>query len=104
MALGVNVEKAPLLPMIRDAINEIFHNPKDAFWTGRVMDYLFDGIEIDCSSEETAAKAVCLNFDTDEAKAIERVREGVYKFSVFGTVSQFYVNINLIITYTIQNT
>ncbi|KAJ6635575.1 Sensory neuron membrane protein 1 [Pseudolycoriella hygida] len=87
MALAVNVDKKPMLPLVSDAINGIFHNPKDAFWTGRVMDYLFDGIEIDCSSEEFAAKATCSIFATGEVKAVQPLREDFYKYSLFGAVN-----------------
>ena len=86
MALSTNVDKKPMLPVINDAINALFHNPKDAFWTGRAFDYLFDGIEIDCTSKEFAAEAICAVFSSGEVKAVEPLRENFYKFSVFGAV------------------
>lgn len=94
MALAVNVDKKPMLPLVSEAINGIFHNPKDPFWTGRAMDYLFDGIEIDCTSEEFAAKATCSIFETGEVKAVQPLRENFFKFSLFGAVSIFDVNWN----------
>lgn len=95
MALAVNVDKKPMLPLVADAINGIFHNPKDPFWTGRVMDYLFDGIEIDCTSENFAVKGTCSVFATGEVKAIQPLREDFYKFSVFGGVSIFDVYLRI---------
>ncbi len=96
LSLAVNVDKKPMLPLISRAINEIFHQPKTPFWTGRVMDYLFDGIEIDCTSEEFDAKAICSVFASGEAKAIQPVRENIYKFSVFGAVSfQWILNVQV---------
>lgn len=44
MLLSVNVDKKPMLPMIASAINLLFDNPKDMYWTGRVMDLLFGNI------------------------------------------------------------
>lgn len=56
--------------------------------TGRAMDYLFDGIEIDCTSENFAAKATCSMFHSGEAKAVQPTdKENIFKFSVFGAVS-----------------
>lgn len=97
MALAVNVDKKPMLPLVSDAINGIFHHPKTPFWTGRAMDYLFDGIEIDCTSEEFAAKATCAVFESGEVKAIQPVRENIFKFSLFGAVSKFHTTSNFVI-------
>lgn len=63
------------------------------------MDYLFDGIEIDCTSEEFAAKATCSVFATGEVKAIQPLREDFYKFSLFGAVSRFFTSIDVITNY-----
>nr|QGW45470.1 sensory neuron membrane protein 1d [Bradysia odoriphaga] len=88
MALATNVDKKPMLPLVSKAIDGIFHNPTNPFWTGRVMDYLFDGIEIDCTSEEFEAKATCSVFGSGEVKAIQPTdRENIYKFSIFGAVN-----------------
>lgn len=88
MALATNVDKKPMLPFVDKAINGIFHDPTDPFWTGRVMDYLFDGIEIDCTSEEFEAKATCSVFGSGDVKAVQPTdEENVYKFSIFGAVS-----------------
>lgn len=50
------------------------------------MDLLFDGLDIDCSSQEFAAKAVCSAFDTDAPQVI-RENETTFKFSFFAAVS-----------------
>lgn len=75
--------------------NYYVSSPTTPFWTGRVMDYLFDGIEIDCTSEQFEAKATCSVFATGEVKAIQPVREDIYKFSIFGAVSQFNLTLLL---------
>lgn len=87
IALSVNVDRQPMLPLASNAINHIFHNPVDPFWTGRAMDLLFDGIPIDCSSTDFNAKAVCSVFESGESQAIQPVDDDTFKFSFFGGVS-----------------
>lgn len=87
MALSVNVDRRELLPFIEAAINGILGNPTDAFWTGRVMDLLFDGIPLDCRSETFQVAAACGEFSTGDYKAIQPVNESFYKFSLFGGVN-----------------
>lgn len=87
MSLAVNVDKKPMLPAIAGAINELFHNPADPFWTGRVMDILYDGVTIDCSSEDFNAVAVCSQFSTGEMKAVRQIDDKTYAFSLFAGVS-----------------
>lgn len=83
-----------MLTLASKAIEAIFHHPKDPFWTGRIKDYLFDGIEIDCTSNVVAAKAVCSIFKAGQVKAIEPLREDFFKFSVFGAVSSIFDVVN----------
>lgn len=92
MALAVNVDKKPMLPTIAGAINELFHHPADAFWTGRVMDILYDGVPIDCTSEEFNAVAICSQFATGEMKAVRPTGEKTYAFSLFAGVSFLHRN------------
>lgn len=89
IALTVNYNRKPMLTLASNAINGIFHNPKDPFWTGRVMDYLFDGIEIDCESniDQFEVRAVCSIFESGDVTTIKPLRENFYKFSVLGAVS-----------------
>lgn len=87
MALAVNVDKKPMLSMISNAINKIFHDPIDPFWTGRVMDLLFDGINVDCSSENFDAKATCSVLGSGEVQAIRVINNELFKFSMLRGVS-----------------
>lgn len=87
MALAVNVDKQPMLPIIVKAIDQLFHEPKDMFWTGRVMDVLFDGIPIDCSSDDFAASAACSVFKSGDVKAVRQIDDDHFKFSLFAGVS-----------------
>lgn len=89
MGLGISVDRPELLPFISNVIRDLFGAPSDAFWTGRVMDLLFDGIPIDCSSEGFEAAAACGEFSSGEHKAIQPQNETFYKFSLFGGVSDW---------------
>lgn len=74
--------------MAKEAIDQIFHEPQDMFWTGRVMDVLFRGIPIDCSNtEQFQAKAVCGVFESGEVKAIKKHNDTHFEFSLFQAVS-----------------
>lgn len=76
-----------MLPLVAKAIQEIFHNPKDAFFHGKVMDLLFHGFEVDCTSTDFNAKATCSAFEGGDVKAVVPTdKEDVYKFSLFGAV------------------
>lgn len=93
MALGINVDRQELLPFIENAIKGVFGNPSDAFWTGRVMDILFDGIPLDCSSNAFEVAAACGEFSSGEHKAIQPLNESFYKFSLFGGVNSYFYQI-----------
>lgn len=87
MLLSINIDKKPMLPGIYAAINEMFHNPPDPFFTGRVMDILYDGVPIDCTSEDMTVTAMCTSFSTGEQKAIRQIDDKHYAFSLFAGVS-----------------
>lgn len=64
----------------------VFHNPTSVFMRVKVMDLLFDGVDVDCSSQEFSAKAVCTAFEDAEQMWTED--DGVtYKFSFFHSVT-----------------
>lgn len=79
-----------MLGLAAGAINAIFNNPKDIFWTGAAMDLMYNGIPIDCSSDDFNAKAVCSVFEGGEVKTIEPIegKEDFYKFSFFNAVTK----------------
>lgn len=87
MLLALNVDKKPMLPGIFAAINEMFHNPPDPFFTGRVMDIMYDGVPIDCTSEDMSVTAICTSFSTGAQQAIRRIDDKHYAFSLFGGVN-----------------
>lgn len=86
MSLAMNYDKKPMLPTIAGAVNALFNSPTTPFWTGRVMDILFDGVLLDCSSEDFSAVAVCSQFETGEMKAVRKVDDKTFAFSLFAGV------------------
>lgn len=66
------------------AMTQIFE-PKTPFLTARVMDILFDGVGIDCSSEQFEAASFCSAMKNE--KAINTVNDTYLTFSVLGAVS-----------------
>lgn len=88
MFMALNVDKKPMIPMVAAAIDVIFHEPKDMFWTGKAMDVLFNGIPVDCSNTEGfQAKAVCGVFESGEVKAVQPFNDTHFSFSLFQSVS-----------------
>lgn len=86
LLLTVNIDKKPMLPLITKSVNQIFDNPDDVFWQGKVMDILFNGIPVDCSAGTFEAQAVCSVFSTGEVKAVTRLNDTHYIFSLFASV------------------
>lgn len=84
--LATNVDKQPLLPQIEGAIKNLFSDPSDAFYTGRIMDLLFDGVLVDCSSSDQITGALCLTFE--DTPGFRRVNGTHLAFSLFGGVSR----------------
>lgn len=66
------------------AMTQIF-KPTTPFLTARVMDILFNGIGIDCSSDEFEASSFCGAMGNE--KAINVVNDTYLTFSVLGPVS-----------------
>lgn len=85
MFLATNVDKQAMLPAIEVAVKNLFHDPADAFFTGRVMDLLFDGDGVDCSTDDQVSTAICVSFETN--RALWKTEEKHFKFSLFGGVS-----------------
>lgn len=84
----MNVDRAPMLGMIAKAVDLIFDKPQNIFWTGKAMDIMFNGIRLDCTSDDFNAKAVCSVFESGEVQTVWPDAElpGHYRFSLFGGV------------------
>ena len=85
--LLINIERPELLDFIYKSIKGVLHNPKDIFFTGRLWDFLYDGIDIDCSSNEIEVVAACSELGSGNYREVRRFNETTFKFSMFGTVN-----------------
>lgn len=86
MALAVNIEQQSLIPLAAAAIEELFHSPKEIWWTGTAMDLMFNGIPIDCTSRKQQAKIVCMELKARGGQAIQKIDDKHFKFSLLGGV------------------
>lgn len=84
--LAINTDRQDLLSFIHKAANGVLHNPQDIFFTGRLWDLLYDGIILDCSSDEFEVTAACSEFDSGDYGEIRRINETAFSFSLFGNV------------------
>lgn len=87
--MAVNVDKQAMLPAVETVVNNLFNNPADAFYTGTVMDLLFNGVSLDCSSDDKPTVGMCMNLE--EAAAIKKIDDTHLSFSLFGGVSESIV-------------
>lgn len=86
MLMATNYDKKPMLKTVENVVKNMFHDPTDAFYTGRAMDIMFDGVTVDCTSDDKITAALCLSFE--DSKSFVKVDEGHLKFSLFGGVSK----------------
>ena len=87
LLMTINYDKAPMLPGVAEVIQNLFHNPTDAFYVGRAMDIMYNGIPVDCSAgaEHKVTAAVCLNFE--ESASMRKIDDNTFAFSLFAGVS-----------------
>lgn len=69
-----------------NALNVIFNKPTSVFLTTKVKDLLFDGIIVNCTVTDFAAKAVCTQLKT-EARDLKHITPTEFSFSILGPVS-----------------
>ncbi|KAG5684952.1 hypothetical protein PVAND_014159 [Polypedilum vanderplanki] len=80
--IGAQRDRAPLLPIIVQAFQQIFLPEGTPFLNVKVMDLLFNGVGIDCDREEMEAGIVCGQLPTE--KGINKVNETYFTISMFG--------------------
>ncbi|EAA07986.4 AGAP002451-PA [Anopheles gambiae str. PEST] len=80
--LMVQRDREAMMPLVKKGVNILFDPLESAFLKVRIMDLLFDGIYVDCSSQDFAAKALCSGMDSEGA--VMPHNETHYKFSFFG--------------------
>lgn len=79
-------DKPSATNLINKAMNSIFKNPPHPFLTATFREIFFDGVIVNCSVTDFAAKAVCTQLKTEGAKDFQFIEENVFKFSLLGTV------------------
>lgn len=84
--MTVHYEVRQLIRVAKVAFKEIFHEPTDVFWTGRAMDLMFDGIQIDCDVNTSFAKIACQEMVERNGERFRRLDNGKLMFSMFAGV------------------
>lgn len=84
IVLTAEREQSAFLSIVNKAIFWIFNNPKDIFLKTKVMDLLFNGNTLNCTSKEFAVNAVCTMLR--KKGLFPETEPNVFSFSVFGKV------------------
>lgn len=85
--LGTNALSPAFVPGAYEAMKQMLGNPDDAFFSGRIMDLLYDGISLDCSSDEMLVEIICDALQTANVARPADDNENHLLFSLFSGVS-----------------
>lgn len=86
--MAVELKSPGLLSLVNGALNAIFQ-PQHPFLTASVNDIFFNGIVINCTSEDFKAQTLCTKLRT-EGEDLEIVSDTIFKFSLFGSVRVYF--------------
>lgn len=87
--MTVHFEFRQFMRVAKSAIKEIFHEPTDVFWTGRAIDLMFHGIQIDCDVDKAMAQVACGEIRDRKDPHFRTLDNGKMMFSIFGGVGFF---------------
>lgn len=95
IGMTVHFEFRQFMRVAKSAIKEIFHEPTDVFWTGRAMDLMFDGIQIDCDVDKAMAQVACDEIRDRKDPQFRLLENGKMIFSMFAGVRHFLLLIDV---------
>lgn len=72
-----------MLSFVTHGMDLIFNNPKSAFLTAKAWDILYDGVPINCSETEFAAKVICSALQSEMKDSVEIVNKTELRLSMF---------------------
>lgn len=77
----------PLLKFMDRVIPKVFNNPKHLFLLTTPRDFLFDGVFLQCQSNDIVIRVACAIIEKLAPRTIVRQTDGNFKFSLFNYVS-----------------
>lgn len=77
--------KPAALGIVNKAIPLLYPDQSNAFMTATANDIMWNGVDINCTSNEFAAVAICTQI-RQNAASLHKVDNNHFKFSLFGVV------------------
>lgn len=77
--------KPAALGIVNKAIPLLYPDQANAFMTGTANDIMWNGLNINCTSTEFAAVAICTQI-RQNAASLHKINDEHFKFSLFGVV------------------
>lgn len=85
MVMMTKMVKPAALGLINKAIPFLYPDQTSAFITATANDIMWNGLDINCTSTEFAAVAVCSQIRQNSAN-LHKISNNHFKFSLFGVV------------------
>jgi len=77
--------KPGAIGLVNKAIPYLYQNQTSAFMMGTANDIMWNGLDINCTSGEFAAVAICLQI-RQNLESLHKISKDHFKFSLFGVV------------------